>query len=103
MCPRVCSGLGWTDKESATRSGERLEAAFVCGEQGDVDALKDAALGMAGHVAVDSIRDEEPVAVMKKIRHFLYIYFFFSLFVFSSTLLFSSFGCCAHFVNIRIM
>lgn len=76
MCPRVCSGLGWRDKESATRSGERLEAAFVCGEQGDVDALKDAALGMAGHVAVDSIRDEEPVPVMKKIRHFLYIFFF---------------------------
>ena len=76
MCPRVSSGLGRTDKESATRSGERLEAAFVCGEAADVDALKDAALGMAGHVAVDSIRDEEPVAVMKKIRHFLHTFFF---------------------------
>lgn len=75
MCPRVSSGLGWTDKESATRSGERLEAAFVCGEAADVDALKDAALGMAGHVAVDSIRDEEPVAVIKMIRHFFNLFF----------------------------
>ena len=77
----MSSGLGWTDKESATRSGERLEAAFVCGGAADVDALKNAALGMAGHVAVDSIRDEEPVAVMKKIRHFFTYIFFLFLFL----------------------